>query len=322
MPDLSDSTQYRKANNSLVITAGHVVIDQIIDTIDQVYPRTSLGGPSSYSSLTLTSLGYHNKAITKVGRDFPVEFAAFLSKYGGIDINTVRMESYKTTSYRIDRTYSPRRMWLIERCKPLSVLDFGEYLKSREGPQSHTLVLNPVAGEISLSLLDRISKEFDLVLVDSQGFVRKISSKTSEVSIKSGLDISSLSGVDILKADREELTGWTGVRDVDTSIREISKFVDTILLTSGPGEVDLFNNGRLIYRARPPAIESVDTTGAGDIMLACFAGRYSETNDLKKALAMSVCAASLAVKKLGIEKAILNKEEVISKAEEIRIMQT
>jgi len=318
-----DSGYGEKITNSgpFVITAGHIAIDHVIDSIDQVKPRIALGGPSSYASLALTSLGYANKAVTKVGKDFPDIFARYLEHHAWIDIERARVENYKTTSYRIDRTFSPRRMWLLERCKSLSISDFLSYFQSKEGNSNYTLVLNPIAGEISLSLLDRISKEFDLVLVDSQGFVRKFSSKTSEVSMKLGLDISSLSGVDVLKADREELASWTGLRDLDASIRELSRFVDIILLTSGPGEVDLYSDGKLMFRARPPLVQPVDTTGAGDIMLGTFAARYSETSDLKKALAISVCAASLAVRNVGVEKAILSKEEVFSSAGQVRILQ-
>ena len=62
-------------------------------------------------------------------------------------------------------------------------------------------MLNRVAGEIFLSLLERISKEFDQVFIDSQGFVRRFNKKTGEVGMRTGLDISALAGVDVLKTD-------------------------------------------------------------------------------------------------------------------------
>jgi sugar/nucleoside kinase (ribokinase family) len=133
------------------------------------------------------------------------------------------------------------------------------------------------------------------------------------------LDISSLSGVEVLKADREELAGWTGLKDVDASVHELSKFVNTILLTSGPGEVDAYQGGKRIMRARPPTVEPKDTTGAGDIMLASFAAKYSETGNCEESLAFSVCAASLAVRKVGVEKGILDRGEVLRHSRKIVI---
>jgi sugar/nucleoside kinase (ribokinase family) len=305
-----------EAQKEAVVVAGHVAIDQIIDSPDQVTPRIALGGSASYSALSLTSLGYANSIVTKVGIDFPEAWCSFLQNKGGIDIERFRV-SAKTTSFRIDRSIEPRKLWLISRCKDISIVDFQNYI----GRTSHdqTLVLNPIAGEISLSLLDRLSKEFDFVLVDSQGFVRRISKKTSEVSMHSGLDISSLSGVDVLKADKLELCAWSGSRDLDSSIRQISKFVHYILLTSGGESLDLLEDGKLKLSARPRNVHVEDTTGAGDIMLAVFGAEYYRTKDIKDALAKSVSAASLAVRKSGIEKAILNRNEVESSSKEVEI---
>ncbi len=293
----------------LVVVAGHVAIDHIIDSADQITPRKALGGGASYSALALTSLGYRNSIVTKVGSDFPADWSDLLAQ-SGVDVDKSRVWDEKTTAFRIDRTSEPRKLWLLARCRELAVHDFQKYTDKTS--RSQTLVLNPIAGEISLSLLDRVSKEFDFVLVDSQGFVRRISPKTSEVSFRSGVDISSLSGVDLLKADRQELCAWTGWRDVDSSLRQVSKFVDHILVSSGGESVELFVNGKLKYKAAPHSVEALDTTGAGDVLLAVFAARYSETKEMKESLAFSVSAASLAVRKVGVEKAILSRKEVES----------
>jgi len=217
--------------------------------------------------------------------------------------------SYRTTSYRIDRTFNPRKMWLLYKCKSLAWDNFAKYLG--DGVlKPKTLILNSVANEITLSLMERLSKEFDLVLADSQGFVRRIPKDHSEIRLKSGLDFSSLSGVDVLKADAEELASWTGVRDGETSIRLISKFVDTLLITSGAGVVDLYQNGKHRFSAHPFKVKVGDTTGAGDIMLASFAAKFAETSEHRESLIFAVSAASLAVKRIGVEKAVLDPREV------------
>ncbi len=297
--------------------AGYVSIDEIIDYVDQVKPRVALGGSASYSAIALSSMKYPHSVVTKVGSDFPSPWSLLLREKGGIDVEEFRDMGEKTTSFRIDRSVEPRKLRLLSRCRQLTFHDFQTYI----GKTSHnqTLVLNPIAGEISLSLLDRLSKEFGFVLVDSQGFVRRISQKTYEVSMHSGLDISSLSGVDVLKADRQELCAWTGSKNIDSTIRQISKFVNYILLTSGGETVDLLEDGKLSLRAVPNPTRAVDTTGAGDIMLATFAGRYSETADIKESLALSVSAASLSVRKSGVEKAILDKMEVEADSKNVRI---
>lgn len=292
------------SQKNAIVVAGHAAIDLVIDYPGQEKPRVALGGGVSYSSLVLSSLGYPAQIVTKVGYDFPRNWSEFLKKNTGVDLESFRLPSERTTSFRIDRSLEPRKMWLLARCKELEARDFGDPAKS---PRD-TLILNPIAGEISLSLLDRISKEFDFVLVDSQGFVRRFSSKTAEVSLRSGLDISSLSGVDLLKADRQELCAWSGTSDVDSSIRQVSKFVDYVLVPSGGETVVLYENGKPVYTVHPHRAQVSDTTGAGDIMLAVFAATFSKTRDVKDSLLTSISAANLSVEKSGIEKAIIDGE--------------
>ena len=307
------------ANGNLfeIVVAGHVVVDEIIDRADQLVPRRALGGAPSYSSLVLSSLGYKPEIVTHVGDDFPIDYSKLLEDRTGIDIKKWISLGYKTTSYRIDRSGEHRRLWLAARCKELIFEDFRSFLE--EASSTKALVVNPVAGEISLSLLERISKEFDHVFIDSQGFVRRFDRKTGEVGMRSGLDISALAGVDVLKTDLEELTAWTGTRNKESAIRQLSRFVNTLLLTSGPAAVEVYESGESRIRAIPFKVQVADTTGAGDIMLASFAARLTERNDLEDALAFAVTASTLAIRNYGVEKAILSKAEVEKNSELVKI---
>jgi fructose-1-phosphate kinase PfkB-like protein len=297
----------RSAVQNGIVIAGHVVIDEIIDKAGQRVPRTALGGGVSYGSIVLTSLGYNCKPVTRAGRDFPKNFRALLSSLAGFDISTSITRQYKTTKYRIDRTYEPRKMWLVSRSKQLQFSDFSN--KFSDSPND-CAILNPVAGEISLQLLRRIRSRWTAKLfLDSQGFVRKLR-VGAEVSMRPEMDASALSGVFALKADMEELRAWTGMGEKQSAVRELSKYVKVLLVTSGSGGADLFQDSSLLTSATPPAVNVADTTGAGDILLACFAARFEETKDLKESLSFAVAGATAAVKNLGITKAVLSKEAV------------
>jgi sugar/nucleoside kinase (ribokinase family) len=304
---LSDEASPENLDSGIII-AGHVVVDEIIDRADQVIPRQALGGAPSYSSLALSSLGYHPEIVTHIGVDFPDEYTGLIKDQTGLNVLRWIAPGYKTTSYRIDRSGEHRRLWLAAKCKDLTIEDFRAYVATASS--SRSVVLNPVAGEISISLLERISKEFELVFVDSQGFVRRFDKNTGEVGMRSGLDISALAGVDVLKADQEELSAWTGTSNRESAIRQLTKFVNVLLVTSGPSRVEVYEDGKLQLKASPFKVQVADTTGAGDIMLSSFAARYTETRDLREALVFAVTASTLAVRKYGIEKAILSKPEV------------
>jgi sugar/nucleoside kinase (ribokinase family) len=310
----------RKTDVSDVLIAGHIVIDEIIDFSGQVLPRRSLGGPVSYSSIALSSLGFNPEVVTKIGEDFPTQYSELLRTKAGIDVERFKARNEKTTSFRIDRSVEPRRMWLLSRCRNLSRADFP--LDSNLDSnllRGKALIVNTVANEISLSLLDRITKEFDHVFVDSQGFVRRFS-KTHEVEMRSGLDISSLSGVDFLKADRNELSAWTGSKDLEASLRQIGKFVRYVIVTSGPSFAEIFEGQRLRWRTRPLEVKIADTTGAGDIFLAVFAAWFCKTENIQSALASSSCAATLALERSGIEKAILEKERLETETPRVEVL--
>lgn len=304
-------------NSFSIIVAGHIVVDEIIDRPDQIHPRQALGGAPSYSSVALSSLGYNPEIVTRVGSDFPPTYTSFLKDRCKINLARWIEPGFKTTSYRIDRTGERRKMWLIAKCRDLQFEDFRAFIG--ELPNEKTLVLNPVAGEISLSLLERVSKEFDHVFIDSQGFVRRFDRKTGEMGMRSGVDISALAGVDVLKTDLEEMAAWVGTSNKESAIRQLSRFVSTILLTAGPGRIEVYEQGSLRLTAMPFKVEVGDTTGAGDIMMATFAARLIETEKLEDAIRFAIAASTLAVRDYGVEKAILSKEEVEKCANRVEV---
>ena len=306
-----------RAASSLFI-AGHAVIDEIIDSESQHLPRKELGGALCYSALCLKSLGYETEIVTRVGGDFPREYCRYLLSEAGIDIEEWRIKDAKSTSYRIDLSGEERRLWLVSRCNDLTFGDFKRAFDevSRELPK--VLILNPVAGEVSLKLLKRVSKEFERVFVDSQGFTRLFDEKTGEVSMKTGLDVSALAGVDVLKADLRELCSWTGMKDKQSAVDQLSTFVDNLLVTSGSGVVELYRNGLLSFRTKPLKVEVRDTTGAGDIMLSAFAARFLETDSMNEALEFATAASSLSVQKIGIKKAIQSRTKIMEETKEVR----
>ena len=301
--------------NGLLI-AGHVVIDEVIDSKNQKRPRISLGGGAAYGSVALSSLGYGAKLVSVVGGDFPARFARFLGSKVGCNANSLRAAKERTTRYRIDRSLEPRKLWLKARCRPIAASDFpDEWLNPVE---SSTIILNPVAGEISPHLVRKLcgSKR---VFMDSQGFVRQIGRRYSEVTMRQVADHSFLRGVSLLKADKEELRAWSGKSNAQDTIRLLSKYVERILVTSGPDTVELYEGAALKIRAIPFKVRARDTTGAGDILLACFAAKYSETQDCSEALKFAVSASTLSVRKPGIEKAILSHSEVLKCSEKVVI---
>jgi len=83
---------------------GHVAIDRII-TSDGT--RTQLGGPPTYVSLVTDLLDVPLISATRVGGDFPGEYASALAAKG-LDIRTSVNQAATTTRFILDYTRPER----------------------------------------------------------------------------------------------------------------------------------------------------------------------------------------------------------------------
>lgn len=298
-----------RTKNPHFYIAGHAVLDEITDFKKQLKPRSELGGVV-YSSLTVKSLGYRPSMITRIGKDIPPKDIEFLSKYASIDFAKYARRSEETTRYKIDTTGRHRNLWLLSMSARLTYDDFAKATNNFR--DTGILILNPVADEVSLHLLSRIRRKFKYVFADSQGFVRRFDMRSGLVSSKMISDCSPLSGVFLLKADLEELYSWTGIHDKLRAIRKITEYIDNLLLTSASEPVELYSKQRNALRAIPIQSKVKDTTGAGDIMLAAFAVRYSEIGSLSESLEFATAASSLATQRTGVTKALLSRNGILS----------
>jgi sugar/nucleoside kinase (ribokinase family) len=82
----------------------------------------------------------------------------------------------------------------------------------------------------------------------------------------------------------------------------------------------LYEGTSLRFRAKPFGVEVRDTTGAGDIMLAIFAASLAEGEDERDSLRRAVAAATIAVEKVGIRKAILDRKQVEDDSKKIDVL--
>lgn len=299
------------------IIAGHVVLDEIFESKTQTTPRRELGGAVCYSSLAIKSLGHTPRVVTRVGRDLAKEYIDYLKKFAGVNLENYMKQDQDTTRYRIDRTGKHRKLWLLTRSGDLTGGDFER--ATDHFTESDALILNPVAGEVTLNLLEQMSAKFKYVFLDSQGFVRSFEPETGLVLNKTISDCSALDGVFALKADREELFSWTGIKDTKKSIEKILRYAQNLILTSGADVVKLYSNDKSCRRSKPLDVKVKDTTGAGDVMLASFAVRYCETENLDAALEFATVASSLATQTVGVSKAILSRNRILSNSKKVRV---
>jgi sugar/nucleoside kinase (ribokinase family) len=243
-----------------------------------------LGGTVSYSALTARALGLRVGIVTSSGVDAPLE------PLNGITIVNVPTEH--STTFENIYTSSGRRQTLHHQAAPL-LLDHIPQVW-RNAPIIH---LAPIAQELDSSLPEKLSSS--LIGITPQGWMRRWDEK-GQVSA-SAWDAS------------EQALGHAGavvlsVEDVNRNlptggcaelVDEMAHHTRILCLTEGEAGAVLYWNGDR-RRFRPPVMDEVDGTGAGDIFAAAFFVRLYHTRDPWEAARFATQLAARSVTRIGL----------------------
>lgn len=262
------------------LAVGHAAVD--------ITPAgNQLGGTVCYAALTARAMGLRAGIVTSAGADAP------LQALEGIPIVNIPAD-YSTTFENI-KTESGRRQILHHRAAPI----FFDHVPQawRNAPIVH---LAPIAQEVDPQMAEGFPSSF--VGVTPQGWMRGWDEKGS-VEVKawenSGQVLGRAGGVVISAEDVDrnlELVEW------------MAHQTRILCLTEGEWGAVLYWNGDR-RRFRPPPVEEVDSTGAGDIFAAAFFVRLHQTRDPWEAARFATQLAARSVTRSGL-RGIPTREEI------------
>ena len=281
-----------------IAVVGHIAIDRIITCSGE---WQQLGGPPTYVSLITNLLGVSLTAATKVGGDFPLEYASELAARG-LDIRGSVVPSAETTRFVLNYTDAERGLGYESLCTPIEPQDVQSL--------PDDAILAPIVGEIPVETLRAIKSK--VLALDPQGFVRKLEPGGS-ISIQPWRDVELLGCLSVFKASERELRlvagegGWTGLEQL------VGLGVKVVIETRGrEGALIMYSGGRMIVPAY--AGETVDTTGAGDAFFAGFFSAYASGEEVEWCAALGSAAASAVVETVG-PRIKLGRAELLERAE-------
>lgn len=163
-----------------IAIVSHIALDTI-NGIDGY-----LGGAAAYCGLICRQLGFDTILATKVGEDFPVNKAHFL-KEKGLEIK--RYEECNTTRFELNQHGYTREIYLRSKCNPLTVDDV-KYI------ESDAWIVSPLIDEVPLQVLRTITRKNNFVMLDPQGYMRRVSpSGLVAIRRKIALNISGISAI-------------------------------------------------------------------------------------------------------------------------------
>ena len=267
----------------------HCTIDTIeINDSKYVVP----GGPGCYCSLTARALKFNVKLHTKFGPDFTL--ADYLTEQKIVFENAFSTEL--TTQFTLRLVNSERTLFLKNKCEAINNVNL----------DTDSIIISPLFDEISFDLFEKIKNDANFVLLDPQGFLRRVNSENKIYLKQTNLN---LSGISAIKVNSDELISLTNNSNLDGIKILQKKGIENVILTDKQNITLLSENK--IYTITLPDIQLNDTTGVGDIFSATFCCTMLKEKDLLWALSFAGGAAQAALEsgQIGLEK-IPSKAEI------------
>ena len=260
----------------------HCTIDTIeINDSKYVVP----GGPGCYCSITARALKFDVKLHTKFGSDFT--YADYLTKQKIVFENAFSTEP--TTRFRLQLANSERTLFLENKCEVINnvILD------------TDSVIISPLFDEVPLEMFAKIKNDANFVLLDPQGFLRRVNSENKIYLEQTNLN---LSGISAIKVNSDELRSLTNSSNLDGIKILQKKGIDNVILTDKQN-ISLLSENK-IYSITLPNIALNDTTGIGDIFSSTFCCTMLKEKDILWALSFAGGAAQAALEsgQIGLEK--------------------
>jgi sugar/nucleoside kinase (ribokinase family) len=237
-----------------------------------------LGGTVSYSGLTARALGVRVGIVTSSGEGAP------LQALDGIPIVNVPAEH--STTFENIKTENGRRQILHHQAAPILFDHIPQVWRS--APIIH---LAPIARELDPSLPEKLSGS--LIGITPQGWMRTWDENGHVAACAWENSEQALRHAGAVVMSVEDIN-----RDLEL-VEEMAHNTRLLCLTEAEAGAVLHWNGDR-RRFRPPVMEEVDGTGAGDIFAAAFFVRLYHTRDPWEAARFATQLAARSVARVGL----------------------
>ncbi|MBS7287241.1 MAG: hypothetical protein KIH01_00435 [Candidatus Freyarchaeota archaeon] len=288
-------------------------------TLDVVSPpggglHRSMGGPPFYGGLTARRLGAKVAVVSRVASG--EHQSMFTSVFREAGVSAFILGGEETTCFEIYYGGGGRKLRLASRAEDLL---FGDV--PVEALDSSTVLLSPVAGELSLEFVEAASrycrKRGVLVAGDLQGFTR-VFFEDGTVSFRQPEE-EFFGFFDVVKGSEREVKAVAGCDSVREALAWIAGFGPKVVVaTLGERGALLLSEGLLfrVYSLKPGKV--VDPTGAGDAFIAAFLVGYAWLMSLEDCLKLASSAATCVVER-KLPLGDVSGEYVIERSREVRV---
>ena len=252
-------------------TAGETVTGATLDR----FP----GGKGANQALAARRLGADVTLIASVGQDSAADEALTLLREGGVDLSRCQPHATEPTGVALISVAPSGENHIVVAPGANATLTVDEL------PDADALICQL---EVPGDTVANIARRFE-------GFFCANLAPAKEI------DVAVLSRADLVVVNETE-AAWYG-----DSLRACGGMIAT---THGAGVAELRKDGEVLATARPPAVEAVDTTGAGDTFTAALTVALVEGMSPRGALEFACAAGACAATRRGAQPSLPMREDV------------
>ncbi len=294
----------------MIVTIGHASIDKVIVGKEE---RTQLGGAAVYSAFA-SKIFEKTGIVTRVGKDFPVEYINMLRRHG-IDTLGLRRVKGKSTSFVIE--YKENIANYLE-----YKINVGVFLKPEDIPKLYLdaqgFHLAPMAATKQIKFVNYIRRRsYGIISLNThENYFKRYRKEILKLIDK----------VDIFTMNDEEAKKLTNSKSLEHSVNVLKrKKHNIIVITMGVFGSIVIENGEINYSPSLFQPKIVDLTGCGDAYAGAFLACYIKTEDAVKSANIANTVASLvatdwsfeAIKNLKFKSIEEFQEHVVSRQRKI-----
>ncbi len=262
--------------------------------------NVSAGGKGSNQAIQAARCGASTAMIAALGQDPAGDEAMAL--WSGLRIDTSAVARFGDVA-------TGMAMILIDRqAENMIVVDSGanDYLLER-----HILAAKPLIAQAQLVIAQLETPIAATRAAFGMARGSGVTTLLNAAPANDALDHQLLALTDILCVNEPEgaaLSGHSSPEAIGQALIEMGPAI--VILTLGADGAMLFREGQPLLRARPPAVQAIDTTGAGDAFIGAFAAQWIVRNDLSQALDFALAAGAFACTRHGAGASFGDREEL------------
>ncbi|MDN5896672.1 MAG: PfkB family carbohydrate kinase, partial [Nocardioides sp.] len=259
--------------------------EQIVPTIE-----VRLGGSAAIAAQRAAQLGLPTRLVAKVGDDPTGQMVRDLANVDGLDVELITDSTHESGLTVVAEDQDHERSFLsslgaMGQLGPDEVS--AEALEARFVLFSGYFLLPGLQGDATGMLLSEAHSRGAVTAVDTGhpdgGWSEQKRSELMEHV---------LPHTDIFLPNESELTGLTGIDDVERAAQHLAARTGTTVVAKLAADGALLCADGKITRADAPQVEAVDTTGAGDSFNAAFLAALHRGESNEAALVAAVTTAS------------------------------